>query len=200
MAGLGRVCAQGRELGVERVGDVDVVVAVLGGHDPDLGNRPGVEAFVGQQFGEREPVACIRVDGAHRRLADGEMVRVAGRDTRPVSFWRGQYDTLRAHAADLAGDVFAQVEGYGHRAVRIAQEDQVVDADDLGGGALLGLAQCGHLLARRVVEAARIAVGRDAVRDLDAGRCPVGDRSGDAEVDVVGMRGHDERALNLVVS
>ena len=46
--------------------------------------------------------------------------------------------------------------------------------------------------------AARVAVGDDAVDDLDAGVGPRRDRTRDAEVDVVGMGHHDEDPFDSV--
>ncbi len=120
---------------------------------------------------------------------------MTGRDARPVAVGERQHHPLRADSTDLAGDVAAQIEAGGDRAVGIAEKDDVVDADDLRGRALLGLAQDGHLLARRVVETAGVAVRGDAVGDLDAGGRPAGDGARRPEVDVVRVRGEDQHAI-----
>ena len=85
-------------------------------------------------------------------------------------------------------------------AVGVAEEDDVLDADGLRGSALLGLPDAGDLAARDVgVEAAGVAVGADAVRHRDARGGPRRDRAAGAEVDVVGVRGDDQGALDLAV-
>ena len=73
-------------------------------------------------------------------------------------------------------------------------------ADAVGRGDLLGPAQRGHLLPREVlVESAGVAVGHDAVDDLDPGLRPACDRSRRAEVNVVGMGGDGKDPGNLGV-
>ena len=68
------------------------------------------------------------------------------------------------------------------------------------GGGLLGPPDARDLLAGDVgVGAAGLAVGADAVRHLDPGVDPAGDRAAGAEVDVVGVRGDDQHALDLGV-
>ena len=85
----------------------------------------------------------------------------------------------------------------GEPAVGVAEEDDVLDADLLGRGALLGLPDAADLAARHVgVEAAGVAVGADAVRHLDAGVGPGRDRAGGAEVEVVRVGDDDQRPLD----
>ena len=47
--------------------------------DPDLAHGPGFQALVGQQFGERERVARVRVDRVQGRGADRAVIGMAGR-------------------------------------------------------------------------------------------------------------------------
>ena len=70
-------------------------------------------------------------------------------------------------AADLADDVPSQVERRHEIAVRVAEMDDLADAEDVGRGALLGDAGGGQLLRRHVrVLGALAAVGRDDVVHL----------------------------------
>lgn len=73
-----------------------------------------------------------------------------------------------------------------------------MDADLLGGLALLRLAQQRHVRAAdHGVEAPGVAVGDHAVGDGHAGRRPGGDGPRAPEVHVVGVRGDHEHALDL---
>jgi len=47
VTGLRRVCPQGRELARIDVGDVDEVIRVRAGHEPDLADRPRLQPFIG---------------------------------------------------------------------------------------------------------------------------------------------------------
>ena len=105
--------------------------------------------------------------------------------------WRD--DALRAHPADDAADVAAQVEGRLEAAVGMTEEGDVGDADHLRRRPLLGLADLDHRGARHgAVEATRLAAGADAVGDLDPRVGPAGDDACGSEVDVVGVRGDDQ--------
>ena len=64
---------------------------------------------------------------------------------------------------------------------------------------LLPLAQRRHELARGVVEAALVAAGAQQVGHVEPGPRPGGHGAGGAEVEVVGVRGHAEHALNVGV-
>jgi hypothetical protein len=82
----------------------------------------------------------------------------------------------------------------------MAEEVHVAHADSGSGGALLVLAQRGHLHPRQgPVRPPGLAVGDDAVRDLEPGRGERGHGAGRAEVDVVGVRGDDEDTANAVL-
>jgi hypothetical protein len=104
-----------------------------------------------------------------------------------------------ADLPDDPADVASQLVGDVQRAVGVAEEPDVVDADLGSRGALLGLADGRDAIPRYGwVEATCVTVGDDAVGDDAPGRGPVGDRAGGAEVDVVGMGGDDEGAFDLV--
>jgi len=147
------------------------------------------------EVGER--VAGVGVDRAQGRLARRPVVRVARPDPLPVDF-RGLHEhPLRLHLPDDPGDVASEVEARAHPAVRVAQEHDVLDPELLGGGALLVLPDAADLLARdRRVEAARVAVGDDAVGHRDALGGPGRDRARRPEVDVVGVRHDHEGPLD----
>ena len=128
------------------------------------------------------------------------MVGVAAPDALVVALWRRHEHALRLDLADHPADVAAQLQARHELAVGIAEKPDVVNPDPLGRLGLLGAAHAGDLVAREVeVEAAGVAVGADAVDDLDAGVRPGRDGPGRAEVDVVRVRGDDERALNFFV-
>jgi transposase len=97
------------------------------------------------------------------------------------------------------GDVAAQLQGHRQPAVRVAEERDVADPEHAGRLALLLLADAADLRARDLrVEPAGVAVGDDAVADLDPGRRPGGHAAAAAEVDVVRMRDHDEHPLHVL--
>jgi hypothetical protein len=75
-----------------------------------------------------------------------------------------------------------------------------VDPQDLGRGGLFLAAQRGYLRPRDgLVEAARVAVGNQAVADLDPGVGPERDGARGTEVDVVRVGGDHQDALDLGV-
>ncbi len=91
----------------------------------------------------------------------------------------------------------SSIEGDRDAAVRVAEPADVLNADRLGGGLLLRPPDARDVGAGdRLVEAACIPVGDDAVRHLDAGLGEGGDGACGPEIHVVGMRGYDEDALH----
>src|SRR5204862_7014788 len=128
-----------------------------------------------------------------------EVVRVArAGDALPAAQRGTGEDAVRAISTDRAGDVPAQLDRRGEHAVLVPVEEvHPLDPDGLGRRALLGLAQQGHLVARRLVEAARVAAGHDEVRDVQAFVDPTGDGTGGTEVDVVRMRRDGEYPLDV---
>src|SRR5580693_6290773 len=82
LAGLALMGAQGRDLARERVGHVHVMIGCPAAGDPDLTDGPRGEGLTLAEFGERERVARIRVDGVQSGGADRAVVGVA--DTDPV--------------------------------------------------------------------------------------------------------------------
>src|SRR4051812_5903316 len=198
VADLRDVAAQGCELAVGHVRHVDGVVGARAGPQPDLRDGPRRQPLVLEQLREGEGVAGVGVDRPQRRLAHGHVVGVAGPDAIPPPLRRAGEDALRAHLPDHPADVPAQVEGQLQPAVGMAQESDVGHTDFRRGRPLLRPPQHRHLLARRLVEAAGIAVGDDAVGDLGAGRRPRRHRPRAAEVDVVGVGEDAEGALDVL--
>ena len=203
MRGLAHVRPQRGHLGVDDVGDVDGVVVVRVRHHPGLGDRPVLEALVGQQLRVRERVPRVRVDRSDRRRARREVVRVARTDPDPVAFGALDQGSLRAYLPDDAADVAPELDGRHEPAVlvaEVAEEPHVRDADRLGRGLLLGAPDPGDLgPGDGRVEATGVAVGAHAVGHLDPGGGPGGHRARGAEVDVVGVGGDDESTLDLGV-
>ncbi len=136
------------DLAVERVGDVDEHRGIRRRHHVDLRRHPRLEPLV-EQLGMGEGVAGIRVHGRERRVTAGEMVRVARVDALVVAIGRLAQHPLRAHAPDLAGDVAPQVERRHETAVRVAEEGEIGDADDLRRRGLLDAPEVGELGAGR---------------------------------------------------
>jgi hypothetical protein len=83
MTDLGDVFAQGRPPAVDHVGDADGVIGSRAAAQPHLRDRPRRQVLGGEQLGEGEGVAGVRVDRAQGRLADGHVVGVAGADPLP---------------------------------------------------------------------------------------------------------------------
>ena len=135
--------------------------------EQDLPHLPGLEVLVAPQLREVEVVARRGVDRRQRRLAGGEVIGMA--DERVVVEAPLRVlgdDQVGPEAADLARDVPPQVERRGQVAVRVAEMDDLGDAQDVGRRALLGDARRGQLLRRhRRVLGALAAIGGDHVVD-----------------------------------
>ena len=126
---------------------------------------------------------------------------MARADPGPVAVRALDQHPLRPHLPDDPADVAAQVLGRLQRAVRVAQEPDVGHADHGRRPPAARPAGCPGMSARSTVgvEAARVAVGADAVGDLDARGRPGRDRPRRPEVDVVRVRGHHQDPLDLAV-
>jgi len=121
------------------------------------------------------------------------VVGVAGPHPGVVPLRAGADDAIRADLPDHPGEIPAQVQRGLDPAVRVAEEPHVVHAHAFGRRDLLGPPQGGHLGAGDVlVEPAGVAVGHQAVGDLDPRVGPPCDRARRAEVDVIGMRGNGQ--------
>jgi len=106
---------------------------------------------------------------------------------------------IGAPLADLAGHVAADLARVLDLAVGIAQELHARDAERAGGVALLVGADDGQPLGRhRAVTRPLVAVGDDDIGDLAAVLDQLGHGAARAELGVVGVRGDDQRALDLV--
>ena len=176
------------------------VIRLRTGHHPHLFDRPCLEALVAEQRDVGEGVAGVGVDRLDGGLAGGEVVRVRGLDPLPVALGRLDEHPPRPHLPDHPADVAPQVVRDGQLAVPVAEVDDVGGAPESGGGALLGAPNARYVRSWDVrVEAAGVTVGDDAERDRDPLSRPLGQGAGRAEVDVVGVGGDHQDALDLGV-
>ena len=95
LADLAPVAAQGGDLAVEGVGDVDGPVGAGRRHHPDLGHGVGLETLL-EELGVGEGVAGVGIGGAHGRLAGRQVVGMAGADAVPHPIGRLAHEALRA--------------------------------------------------------------------------------------------------------
>src|SRR5215212_6077436 len=106
-----------------------------------------------------ERVARIGIDGAQRRLAGRQVIRVTRVDALVVALWRRAHDPLRLHRADHARELAAQIERRLEATVWVAEEDEIGDADVLGCFGLLDSAKLGHVWSGHIaVVTTRVAV------------------------------------------
>ena len=130
---LALVRHQRLDLAVDRVGDVDVV------RDAGRARRPSRPASTvhgskpsSASSRMRPTVARVGIDRGDRRLARREVVGMARVDAVPVAIGRLRQHPVGRTCADHAGDVAAQLERRLDAAVGVAEEVQVVHADDRG--------------------------------------------------------------------
>ena len=103
---------------------------------------------------------------------------------------------VRLVRADRAHDVAEELARGLEAAIGIAEHDDVLDAHEVGRGALLGRAPLRELLGdERAVGGAGATVGAQHVRDFAPRRDPARDDAAGADLGVVGMREDDHRAL-----
>ena len=183
--------------------DVDELVRLVRAPQEQLADLPGLETL-GDLLGEVERVARGRKDRVDGGLADGAVVRVV--DPLVVHEQHGRvvrHHHVGAELANRPGQAPAEGERRLDLAVGLVEEVDGIDADLGRRGSLLALAKLGkgrHIGVR--VVAALVAARDDEVAGARALGDPARHRSGAAELDVVGMRGHDEDAfggLELVV-
>src|SRR5690606_25966218 len=105
-------------------------------------------------------------------------------------------DEVRAVPADRRGDVPPQAQAFVEPSVRVPEEFDLAHADDRGGRPFLVLAQRTRLRGRETGDAGLPAGGEDIAHVL-ALVGPDGDGRRDPVLDVVGVRGHDQDALEL---
>jgi hypothetical protein len=192
---LAGVLAQRFDLEVERAADVYPGVGLRAGSDPHLLHRVWLQPFFAQ-FGEDERHPGCRSDGVERGLGHGAVVGVVD---VPIAEDKGRVeadDSVRLEAADLAHQVPAQRQTRLDLVVVVAQEDDLVHADSLCGGLLLGFTDARQFLARhpRLV-AASIAAGDQHVAHRAASLRPPGRAASHDELDVVGVGGDEQRPL-----
>src|SRR5882724_1112711 len=108
-------------------------------------------------------------------------------------------DLVRPVLPDGPHDVAEELARVLEEAVGVAEHHHVLDAHEVGGGALL-VGPSGRERGRRerALGGAGIAVGAQHVRDLAAGGDPFGDDAARADLGVVGMREDHHRPLGDV--
>lgn len=80
-----------------------------------------------------------------------------------------------------------------HLTIHLTEKHEIIDTDMGGRLGLLLTANRRHLRPRdRIVETPRLAIGHEAVGDLNPTVGERRDRAGGTEVDIVGMGGHHE--------
>src|SRR5438094_828012 len=196
---LRTVRADRAELGLEHVAHVHHDVPALEGLEEERLRFVRLESLVLPELGEHLARRRVRIDRPEHDLAGRDVIRMVHVEVAGVARCRvHREDRVRAMDADLAGDVLPHLKRRVEVAVLMTQEDHVLHAKDPRGLALLGETDVAQLLARHglVLRSGR-AVGDHAVGHLDTGFRPLRDRSCHAELGVVGMGVHDERALDL---
>ena len=104
-------------------------------------------------------------------------------------------DQVRLFVTDDAADLAAQSHRDFELAVVVAQEHALLDAERLRRGALLALPRARHLRRRGLeIVASLVAAREQAVHDGATGGGPLRDRAATAEIGVVRMREHHQRA------
>ena len=142
-------------------------------------------------------VSGVRVGGARGRFSRRQVIGVAGADALPVPVRALAHQPVGPELAYRPAHVPSQVQGRGQTTVGVTEKGDVGHPELGAGGPLLLAADAGHVrTGDRPVRAAGVAVGGDAVGDLDAGFDPGRHRSPGPEVHVVGMGGHDQDALD----
>ena len=149
----------------------------------------GLVLRVGQRIaGERE-------DGVDNGLA-GEAV-VAMRERTAVGVPGDHRPGLEP--AQLAHDASAHLGRVLDEAVGVAQEDELLDAEHVTGGALFFLADLGQLFAgQRGVFRAHVAARREQVVDVPAFGGPPGGGATAEKLRVVRVSDDDERRLRVL--
>ena len=144
----------------------------------------------------REGVLGIGVDRLDCGFTRRQVIRVRGLQPAPVAVGGLNEHSGRAHLADHPADIAAQFMADGELAIAVAQEPHVVDPDGRPRGGLLLATDPGDLGAGDCrVESARIAVGDDAVGDLEPLTDPLGHGAGGPEIHVIGMGRDDQNGV-----
>jgi len=189
---LGAVAHERVDLPFDVGGDVDGGVLTGSEHQPHLVDRPVLELSARLPL-ERKRIPGSWVHGTHRGLGGCGVIgmRTVGRLEIPDRVLGD--DHLRPDLTDHLRDVVAKLQVGDDLAIHVTEEHEVGHSDL---GCRLGLfltPDRRHLITgHRVVEPSGLTVGDQAVGDLHPGIGEVGDRSGRAEVDVVGV-GHDHQ-------
>src|SRR5665213_1375098 len=189
------VLAQCGVLLVEGLRDVDDH-GRIDAAQPDLVDGVGLEPFA-NQFGKGVRVSRVGIHRAQRRLTGRHVVGVTREDAFVVALGTLGDDEVRSMRSDDARDLAAK----GHRrldaTVGPVQEREVRDTDLVRRFGLFGFTDGDAVLARiRGVVAPGVTRRDETVRHVNAPVRQVRDCTGGAEIHVVGVRHHDERALD----
>jgi hypothetical protein len=186
------VLAEGGDLQLEDVGDVDVGVVAVGAVQPDLAHVVRLKTFL-EQLGEDEAGLRRRKHGVEGDVGGDAMVRMV-HVAVAVEAHGGiaAHDGVRPIAADEAREIAPHRDGGLQHAVLVAEEDDLRDAEDGARRALLLLPDLQQTLARHVGGGGVVGAGvpaRDAHADDLAPRPrPRRQRARHRELLVVGMR------------
>ena len=183
---LAHMAPQGLDLSIELGRGVDGVRrARSASHQPHLTRRVGFEPLL-DEFGERERVSGVGVHRAHRRLTDREVIGVACVDALEVSDRRLRKHDVGSKSPDFSTDIHSKFECGGNPTIGIAEKSKVPDPNCFTRRRLFALSNpCDFVAGHGGVESTGVAIGDDAVADLDALVGPAGDRARSAEIDVV---------------
>jgi hypothetical protein len=190
------VALQRFDLSVDGLGDVDGEFASAGSGDVDLAESPPrLDSFLEElrEMTGRRPRRHGDVEG---RLPDRSMI---GMVHKPATGQRHRVhsdEPVRPRSPKDTSEVTTQIERRLDVAVAIAEEDDVLDADDLGRGEGLLASDVGQLrTGELVISRAGRPVCDDAVGHVGSLVDPPRDGARGPELDIVGVRGDDEDSL-----
>src|SRR5438094_1598024 len=182
---LALVTDQRGDLPIDRLGDVDDDVGLVGAPVPELAHLVRLEAVPREVLREMQIVPGVGIHGVRR--GDSRLAVIAVLEPfDPI--WVVDEHRVRPVPADRTHDVAQEPAGVLEPAVGVAEHDDVPHAHEVAGGALLGRPFLGQRSWRqRAVGGARRAVRAEDVGHLAARRRPLGHHATRADLGVVGM-------------
>ena len=159
-----------RDLPVEHLGDVNVVVGLPTIDQPDLWHVPRLQAFVLKELRVGEPVAGVGIDRGQGQFPGGSMVGVTARaEARPVPLgdhvrMRGATGRMTRTSSGRNSGASAKLPS-GRPKKRTSSDPRMAAASRCSCWRMRGVAQRG-----RPIEAAGITVREKQVGDLATGR------------------------------
>src|SRR3989454_9825360 len=186
------VADQPGDLPVDRVGDVDDDVGLVHAPVPDLAHFVRLEPVPRDLLGEVQMVAGVGGDGVGRHEAGLAMIAVL-KALDPIGVV--DEDGVGPIPAGSGHDVTEKLTGVFEPAVGVAEHDDVPDAHEVRGGALLlGPLPRERGRRQRPIGGAGGAIGTQHVRDLAPRGRPLGHDAAGADLGVVGV-GEDHHRL-----